>query len=979
MNLIKRITENGKLWGVVADEGEGPYPLAIKSLHLPLYFDALIDNEWVFTGFPYDFEKDGVTLAGLPEVSKEEFGIDIEWEALLIDNAEMGTPYREIDLQSKMRRSQVDYINFKEGAKLIVTRESFIKFLDEYQVGGMTLFDYLPLNYLVSQEVLFSPDELRKAENRKYRNIIQNRRKLNIRQFNKLIDFLKKETGLRDDFTAQELMEKYYTWGICGMRFKPYSKEMQRHSKALQYARSHIVANEDSESTYLNFERVLSYITKEDGHHVPEECRGRGFNIYDRSKYRYLGRRDLVTGAFPIYLESYKPIETVLLSAESEYVEYEAGKILISLGPLVADQLHQITLEIRSEIGEFTVPTERWNLSMPENRKWFFEEVTAHVLADELFKKTVKRLKNTYYDALVYAGYGSHTAIFKAASEMEKEDIAATLEPDSENLKQVPVAEFPIYLDNYIHKGDGGVYHQQVSEYIESVVKGDFSAMGGSMREASLHERMEVILYVDYFRMIMRFGGTTPQELAAVCKNVTANDYKFRVTTPNLGQIEFPIYDGQAIIDNYESTKIQLRQDSYYVDEKGNAALCLDYVLNVYSELGGKGLSKPKHVAIQYLSFIVSPKGREYAEGWKAYCEIKRIVEKAIEDNVPYRKVASESKSVYMLVAKNIYKVAQTGKISLPASITSEEFGVEEWVVTAIRKSLKRRFETIWGYMTDSVELTGHLFRVCINAIITKDCVIPLSELKIMSLTPTIADLRAVPAQKKQEWFQKGLIPGATFDGIEPYHDQYVTLELAGSRHLNFSLMKYWNWAREEFKFHPVSKELRFPYYGKIILPAVFWQNADEDVAEESEYLDMQGFEAEDIFPHVEKHAWGIDAPNTITMGDVLRDYPEYSRLFELRVNMIEDTETLKEGRFIDAQGLATIQPNFDKLYLDFEFPQSATRMKEIVGTTVYWADGTETSLRGVETLSTDDYAVIYMENGSYLIESVANKRYTIL
>jgi hypothetical protein len=132
--------------------------------------------------------------------------------------------------EAELRKSlpqETRFIKLQPKAEcLIETREEFLEFLLS-PAGSTQIVDnqrsYLPINYLVSDDALFTPAEFFQKKNEKYRELVERREKLSFEFYRMLVDWMLENDIITPDFNALDFKRGYYSWGVPGVRSDIYS------------------------------------------------------------------------------------------------------------------------------------------------------------------------------------------------------------------------------------------------------------------------------------------------------------------------------------------------------------------------------------------------------------------------------------------------------------------------------------------------------------------------------------------------------------------------------------------------------------------------------------------------------------------------------------------------------------------------------------------------------------------------------------
>lgn len=214
-----RIKDLESINAVMLQDGTEKIPMTMDTLLNPVYFDGLIESGYIFCGLPHDFRKDGKKLEDLQLIDIQLTDNELQ-ELMDLE----GSRYSDEELRSKLTRPPESAFNFNKGEYTIHTRKELEEYLDMgslYKIDS----DFLPLNYFVAPEALYTWEEIRSADPRiqHYMNIIDSRRVMPYRKFMLLLNWCH-EKGLPEQFDSQDFVDFYFQWGIDGVNIDFISK-----------------------------------------------------------------------------------------------------------------------------------------------------------------------------------------------------------------------------------------------------------------------------------------------------------------------------------------------------------------------------------------------------------------------------------------------------------------------------------------------------------------------------------------------------------------------------------------------------------------------------------------------------------------------------------------------------------------------------------------------------------------------------------
>lgn len=222
MDITRVYTRGGTQFACAITDGDASYNVFIEALGNNVILPELIASGWKLTGLPLVLSKNGVALTDYPTI---EWSPTAEEEQELFDR--MGTPLPMEDRRKLLsENSGAAPIKQAAGDYSITTREEFLQYLTVTH-GQKNPNDFLPINYFVSPNALFTLGEFISPQFGKYVNMLAARRHFTPTQWQSLITFLHGH-GLPEVYTSDDVTQCYFQWGIDGLNLPPVSQPVKQ-------------------------------------------------------------------------------------------------------------------------------------------------------------------------------------------------------------------------------------------------------------------------------------------------------------------------------------------------------------------------------------------------------------------------------------------------------------------------------------------------------------------------------------------------------------------------------------------------------------------------------------------------------------------------------------------------------------------------------------------------------------------------------
>lgn len=254
MEITGNITEQGQTTGVRIQDGETTYCVKLDLLTCKLIFNGLIESGYAYVSYPFGFTKDGKTIQDLENIPYESLSEEEKHDSMIPPGE--SEYMSELELRAALPNED-RYIKLGPKNEIpIKTRDEFISFLLSTPASAQIADNpqsYLPLNYLVSDEALFTHSEYFNKRNEKYRELIERREKLSFECYRRLVDWMMEVGVISPDFTALDFKRGYYSWGVPGIQTQLLS--VKEESVDVRILHSTVTNNEKTSAAIHCFGR----------------------------------------------------------------------------------------------------------------------------------------------------------------------------------------------------------------------------------------------------------------------------------------------------------------------------------------------------------------------------------------------------------------------------------------------------------------------------------------------------------------------------------------------------------------------------------------------------------------------------------------------------------------------------------------------------------------------------------------------------
>lgn len=791
MDIKKLLIENDKPVAVVIKDGELEYPVRLESLHHPVILDALLESGWELKSLPYGIAKDGLTIADLPRgmYSDENISRDQEIEMEYMVNG----LYSEVDLKALMKSDVIQYLEFRQSSDMIDTRENFLKFLDGLSNVTMELTNpeiILPINAIVSKNALFTLEEYFAPENRVYREKLNKLRTLSLKQFKALYEKFV-ELGMSKEFTLENFIDFYMSWGIPGLYIPLISKE-DRIEKLRLDADDNI---RDERFKMYYKKRKLSYLNADKEVYRGEEFGSNWSPIPSAEEISKISKNLSQIGynnVEPILMETVSPKKVTYLTSSDVMVKYDTNMILIRDKKTGT---HEIPLLSIVNENKEKLP-ERVFQSIIDETNEIFEYSYITAIADEILNRTRVNITATSYSALKTTGASDKSIIqyifkneevilsyLKALKEEESNNAITigdlTDEVETGTKKQSSVDDMRVqgliysgvyadkalsYISNDLPETDPD--YKLISDIWNSIKSGELlldNLQSGKLNDQNMINRNK---YVNYITVANRYLGISLDDIMARVSEIDLTELEESDSEINID------FQGNGLALRMPISIINNTERAYYMDiddyesEQSKKALFIYEVDGVIEELGGTH-SKRRHVAAFGKSFRLYDKNKArilkpvMQELTFQYLDI--VDDCGFPDSIRTTYAELKNKVVYAWM----FQIGKTGKYKIPKQLLVED--QDEIVVAS--DSIRQAIRNGWSDFCDTTVLledaifdeTGDFYSYCTNAIITPYFVLPKrkgEEFYVYPFVPTFVNTYgAAYDQHVKTWAKNRMMP----------------------------------------------------------------------------------------------------------------------------------------------------------------------------------------------------------------------------
>lgn len=964
MDIKYVIIKNDKVFGCGIQDGEYTQNIRIEALHNPIILKGLLDDGWQLYDTKYDLRRNGISLDQLQKVDYTSLNLTDDDIQIMLDM--VSDIWSEEELKPLITKDiTTKYIEFNKPIITIDTREKLLEFLEESDKypNRDTITQLLPLNSFVSKEALFTPEEYFSNEYSKYRKLIEKRRVLSLAQLKYLQDYF-------NAFNMKEFVDKYFSWGICGMRLKVldihktvdniYSLNALVTEKTQEYAR-----------LYNNF---LQYIDSYG------EVKPKGLQVYkpvlqDRlvqSRVRELGALG-ENYIEPILTRIPVREERTFISAEDVEIEYNDSTIKVSYNNETY-LLSTITVKLINS-STLDIPSSYFNL---RNEKELYRYITLRAIVKELQSnltvpsdvsslQALEAVGCSLYSALKYMLYRSDIAELIYANTKLNNEISL-------NDKRYKIDDI---LEKYLHSRGFELItdtkDEEERELIDAVIEWVGNVKDGTYNIDSIAEgqhidesySMEYIM--EYLQIATKYMGISIEQIYA---QVRAIDIKNPFLEFDNGTNRMRLVLSK--LDN-KDTGYKKDIESYACEQARSADTWL-YVLEVFTEAVTSADEVPRHVGLRCLSVYRGRKGTTYEkqrakEVDLAITWLVKHISDSIEENVIGEvKQKYQQSRIYRIAGSAFFQIYMQGVCTLPKDIGGTSLDIPEDILRYIRNSVDEVIDSTIAF-TEFAVIDASFASYVVNAIITPEYVLPRKGcvLKETQFIPMWRNTRGHD-DLRINFYTRGMIPSIEFKGYRPlYRDKSYILynDIATD---NASLERYYLDILKYRKEYPDNRLFVRPKHPAEYMYAQLDPDNTNDTDEEDDKL---------VVDYVTKKNWHIIAIRNITYNDICKRNIKLKRFFDYGIAKRLDSKLNLFNSYNLADLLVT--DNLSQLGVYKLFSKDSVYVLNILDReTFLLTNGEELKLKDIPNIDKDKYAIQKLQDNRYLLYSYQGEVYEV-
>jgi hypothetical protein len=944
MEIKSTIIKNGKIYGMFIADGSETYPIRVESLHTPMILDTLLDQGWELHALPYELRKGASKLEDLPSIPYHEAGITEAQEQEMIDM--MSHRYKDVDLKAKLVKSPINYIQFNKGTNQIKTREALVKFLNETVSTDVDLnvpTAWMPLNSFVEKLALFTPEEYFHPENADVRELIERRRMLSFKNFERLVRFMV-ATGMEENYSPKDLVDRYFAWGICGIKFDAYERKNDRSNIILGAPVRHSLS--ETEMPYVRM-RHLTFIDTAGKIFKNANTQTGQWSPVMREAGLEGKRKEAFNAGFnyvsPVYVESVIDETVTAIHGDTLTVEYTDERLLLTHNGL---SMSSFTLRVRRLDNPFKfLPSRFWNISSQENKRALFEEFYMNALCRELSDKTTVHADVSSYKALQTTGSGPRSVFTYM---LEKNDQFKDIMKEANDDPDLFILRVEEYMKGTLNPNLS--YFGDVESFVQDVLDGatniDNTAEGQEADNMGGYETIYQAIYVAHKYLEVPLDDIYQQ---------------IKSLHPDTPYIDFV---GPEKAVRLEISKRDAKLKGYIADmknyrrEQARDAKEWHWVSSVYRELGPVSPDR-KHAAVDVLTFYREKK----TEAIENY--ILNIVNETIANNVPYAEQGQYKDFLYIIVANALFEAGLKGTITFPPALGGQVIQIDDATKTAIASYFDKEFESTVGISETTVGGDGKFNRYFINAVVMPEYVLPnkgftLKEYPFIPMWLNTAGMDDF----RRAWFEKGLIPRQDYYGMSNYYKDKALLR---GRHdwNNDRTSLYWYYKNsEEFRTEfPTDKEfISPPHMIEALYPVILDYDVEERAIEARHDQSKLGV----------VHKFTIGEIVELTRESVLERFPELMNYFEAQPKLMESKQGFHRFEGYEAEDFYFLK-SLDKLPTSPDFSGKHKLLAVLSKTEACLDEVNSEDFKYTEVvdMSPETHAVVNVRGRKYLMEDI--------
>lgn len=669
------------------DQGE-EYPVFLETLTNTVYFALLMESGYIFTGFPYQFKKDGKSLTDLPV--EDYTPTDEEMEGMYNN---IGAPMSYDELKSHISEDEIAGIPMPPTHYTIHTREEFIEYLNTIKDVSL-VDDFMPINYFVAPAARFTSEEFLSDKFSAYISAMNARRTMSYPKFMKLFNWLK-QFGLNDNATEMDVLDAYFAWGMDGLSTPIIAKRREQRPQAL---------TGNPNAPVASYRWTQGFIDSNGNLLTPESLSGVRWELpasspsYASEVAQSLGVGDTVVQAFRCKV----PTDVSVMEGSNYNLYYNADCAVILMRLCTS-------IGVESLVTAGTIPL---RLALPRNKQEFIDHCYMEALAKFLYEKRRCKVAVSSYKALTVCGANPYTALDYIAtydgaymSSFTGKETADTIRLDSEDIKT--------YLN-------GGTVDEPVKDYLDGILNGTINIDKLAIAKRSEAQVNITSVYNEIYALHYVFEISL-SEIYRRFSEITEND-------------QVLVFEAKGLKHTMQVSPMRFSLNGYLTDIQNydltNAERCtaFTYVLNVAREVGNEGYNR--HVGIEFYMVLRRGRVNELIE------KLVRMYDEAIDFSVANAKEAAQLRKLkYMFALSRYFEAALKGTITMPekagGKVTALTFEEQQQYAAGLQKKIENLTAFCSYTVQGTTESTLSFNLYCTNAYVTPEYVVPRKGYKI--------------------------------------------------------------------------------------------------------------------------------------------------------------------------------------------------------------------------------------------------------
>lgn len=704
MELIKLLKVDGSAEpnAVIWHEGEEEYPVFLNSLINKIFFTEMINSGYKLGRLPYDFYKDGMSIMKLPcEVYQPT---DAEMQNMY---DMLGTPMSDDELRQYIDPNLATMQVEAKTHYTITTREQFLQYLLSIEDGMILDTDFFPINYFVAPTAQFDTAEYVDKANLKYVQIMSDRRRMSVKRFQNLVRWL----SLPPTATLFDVVDKYFQWGLDGLRIDVFSKKEELWP--VELTANAVYGRADSTEIKLT---TYGFVNNSGRWLVAQEDNTYGWvsNHTDPKAYQEF------VSTIPMGQSKLIELHTPATKRTCKWVA-ATGDLYYNVNNCAFRGKNYPTIRVYDEIDRSIKLTER--AIMPGHEEELQECEQLAMLSKHIYEACHDRRIISSYKALLAVGLSPDSAIEYIAGKVGLLlGEGRTVIPGDDAVAPISVSDIKAYIGNRM-------ITDEVEATCDAIVNGDInvdSIAVGRQLDATLN-------YTDVYNTVAAIHRVLRIPLADIysefCKGVQSK----------AANINFS-YQGYTYSLNiaprskaFEGLQADLRR---YLQEQANMARRGMYILTVARELSATPIpEEARPVGVEYLYFDCNQyntQNPENAEAIRILEEIKASYATAVREQRPAQDHMSAIGQFAMI---SWFSIFFKGFYTLPVTLGGTKITASPQTAQAVRRLTKHGVDSLTAIAASRFFNGGstndmHLDICVVNAKIGIDFVVPSKEIR---------------------------------------------------------------------------------------------------------------------------------------------------------------------------------------------------------------------------------------------------------